>query len=157
VRSLKLVLLSLSLAFFLLACGSNYSGTTNAPATNANRAAATTSPKPQVSPVDQFAATREIYSKRCEVCHQQDGKGGPVEVAGKKLKVPSLREGHATGHTDEKLAKQIANGGDGMPPFKKLLKPEEIDGLVKFIRQDFQAGAATATSSPAAQKQEPAK
>jgi mono/diheme cytochrome c family protein len=157
VRPLKLVVLSLSLALFLLACGSNYSGPTNAPATNSNVATANTNSKPQASPVDQFAATREIYSKRCEVCHQPDGKGGPVEVAGKKLKVPSLREGHATTHPDDKLAKQITNGGDGMPPFKKLLKPEEIDGLVKFIRQDFQAGAATATGSPAEQKPEPAK
>ena len=65
-----------------------------------------------------------------------------MDIEGKKLKVPSLREGHALNHTDAQLARKIANGGDGMPPFKKLLKPEEIDTLVKYIRNDLQKGAA---------------
>ncbi len=56
----------------------------------------------------------------------------------KKLKVPSLREGHATTHTDEKLAKQISNGDDEMPAFKDKMNPQEIDHLVRLVRKEFQ-------------------
>jgi mono/diheme cytochrome c family protein len=55
--------------------------------------------------------------------------------------VPSLKTGHALDHTEDQLAKQISDGGDGMPAFKDQLKPEEITGLVRLIRQDFQGGA----------------
>ena len=61
-----------------------------------------------------------------------------MEVEGRKLKVPSLREGHAVGHSDEKLVKQITEGDDEMPAFKDKLSAEEINELVRFIRKEFQ-------------------
>jgi mono/diheme cytochrome c family protein len=42
--------------------------------------------------------------------------------------------------TDAQFARQIAKGGDGMPAFEKRLTPEQIAGLVRFIRREFQAG-----------------
>jgi mono/diheme cytochrome c family protein len=60
----------------------------------------------------------------------------------KTLNVPSLKTGHALNHSEEQLAKQIRQGGDGMPAFGDRLKPEEITGLVRLIRQEFQGGAA---------------
>jgi mono/diheme cytochrome c family protein len=65
-----------------------------------------------------------------------------VKIEGKPLKVPSLKEGHALKHTDEELAKQISKGGDGMPPFKDKLTPEQINNLVRFIHRDIQGNAA---------------
>jgi mono/diheme cytochrome c family protein len=143
-RFVKLATLCAVFALFLIACNSSNSSLST-PAANSNSKPTdrtATQPSPQASPIDQFAATRKIYAQRCEVCHGKEGSGGPVEVAGKKLKVPSLREGHVLKHSDEALVKRINNGGDGMPPFKKLLKPEEIDALVKFLHQDFQGGTA---------------
>src|SRR5262245_10083867 len=53
------------------------------------------SPGVQSTP-DQFAAVRGIYGKECESCHGKTGQGGTVKQEdGTKLKVPSLREGHA--------------------------------------------------------------
>src|SRR5205807_108262 len=76
----------------------------------------------------------------CKECHGEKGAGGPVKLEdGTKLKVPSLREGHALHHPDSDFLKQITKGGDGMPAFKDKLKPEEIDDLVRFIRHEFQA------------------
>ena len=73
---------------------------------------------------------------------EQHGEGGPVKLKdGTKLKVPTLREGHALRHTDAEFVKQITKGGDGMPAFADKLKPEEINDLIKFIRREFQAGA----------------
>jgi mono/diheme cytochrome c family protein len=59
---------------------------------------------------------------------------------GTKLKVPSLREGHALHHSDAEVFKQISKGGDGMPGFGEKLKPEEINDMVRFIRHEFQEG-----------------
>jgi mono/diheme cytochrome c family protein len=41
-------------------------------------------------------------------------------------------------HPDDDFIKQITKGGDGMPAFKDKLTPEQMNGLVKFIRHDFQ-------------------
>jgi mono/diheme cytochrome c family protein len=87
---------------------------------------------------DQMAFARANYAKHCSACHGDDGKGGLVKVDNTRLKVPSLREGHAVGHPDDKLAKQITDGGDGMPKFKDKLTADEINQMVTFIRKEFQ-------------------
>lgn len=104
-----------------------------------NAAAATPTPvaKATATP-DEFAVARANYAKHCSACHGDEGKGGLVKVENIRLKVPSLREGHALGHPDEKFVKQITNGGDGMPKFKDKLSPEEINAMVRFIRHEFQ-------------------
>jgi len=59
---------------------------------------------------------------------------------GTRLRVPSFREGHALRHSDSDFRKQIQAGGDGMPAFKDKLSPQQIEELIKFIRQEFQGG-----------------
>jgi mono/diheme cytochrome c family protein len=105
-------------------------------ANQANTSAATTA----AATPDEFVAARSSFDKNCKTCHTNGG-GGPVKLDdGTKLKVPSLREGHALRHSDAEVFKQISKGGDGMPAFGEKLKPEEINDLVKFIRHEFQAG-----------------
>ena len=90
---------------------------------------------------DQFAATRAVFEKNCKRCHGETGSGGPVKLEdGTRLKVPSLREGHALRHPDSDFVKQITKGGDGMPAFGDKLKADDIDGLIRFIRHEFQGG-----------------
>jgi mono/diheme cytochrome c family protein len=112
------------------------------PKANDNSAAAKSTP-------DQFAATRTSYETNCKLCHGANGEGGPVKLEdGTKLKVPSLREGHALRHTDAEFTKQITKGGDGMPGFGEKLKPEEINDMVRLIRREFQGGATPPAVSP---------
>ena len=59
---------------------------------------------------------------------------------GTRLRVPSLREGHALRHPDSDFRKQIIEGGDGMPSFKTKFSSQQVDELIKFIRQEFQGG-----------------
>jgi len=100
---------------------------------------------PASSTPDQFAAVRGTYEKECRSCHGPTGQGGPVKLEdGTKLKVPSLREGHALRHDDAEYLKQITKGGDGMPAFDKKLTAEQMNDLVKMVRQEFQAGATAA-------------
>jgi mono/diheme cytochrome c family protein len=101
---------------------------------------ASTKALPTATP-DQFAAGRATFDKNCKSCHGEKGDGGPVKLEdGTKLKVPSLREGHALRHPDSDFVKQITKGGDGMPAFGDKLKPDEINDCVRFIRHEFQGG-----------------
>jgi cytochrome c551 len=137
-KFIKLALVATAVALLAVAC--NNTSNTNQPS------GANTGPQPSPStaaqasptPADEFARTRPIYAESCTVCHGPKGDGGTVTIQGKKLKVPSLKEGHALNHTEEQLAKQIAQGGDGMPAFKDRLTPEQINELVRLIRKEFQ-------------------
>src|SRR5437667_6414369 len=120
------------------ACKTNQ--TSSLPAANGNSSSAQSTP-------DQFAGVRAVYDKECKSCHGQNGAGGPVKLAdGTKLKVPTFREGHALRHPDSDYLKQITKGGDGMPAFEKKLTPDQMNDLIKFIRREFQAGAAPAAA-----------
>ena len=126
--------LVLSVVLLLVLSAAGCTATTKTTSTN------TSTPGPAATP-DAFAASRATFMKNCKECHGGKGEGGPVKLEdGTKLKVPSLREGHALHHPDSDFLKQITKGGDGMPAFKDKLKPEEIDDLVRFIRHEFQAG-----------------
>jgi mono/diheme cytochrome c family protein len=123
----------LSVLVFMSGC--SQTGTENAG--NVPAGTATPVAKATATP-DEFAAARAIYAKHCSVCHGDKGEGGIVKVEDKKLKVPSLKEGHALHHPDADFVKQITNGGGGMPKFKDKLSPEEITAMVRFIRHEFQ-------------------
>lgn len=98
---------------------------------------------PSSATPDAFAAARAIYEKDCKECHGATGTGGPVKLTdGTKLKVPSLREGHALRHPDSDFTKQIEKGGDGMPAFKDKLSAQQITDMISFIRHEFQGGMA---------------
>ena len=153
-RLIKLALLIAAVTLFIAACDSapntNQTANTNAQKTPAASPTATANTATAPSPTDEFAALRPVYAESCARCHKLDGEGGTVEVLGKKLKVPSLKVGHALKHSDAEFTKQIAEGGDGMPAFKEKLKPEQINDLVRFIRKEFQSGVVTppAKASP---------
>ena len=131
-RQMRLALIVAASSLFAIACSKSGTVTTNQPQPGAAA--------PSTATPDQFASARANFMKNCSVCHGEDAKGGIVKVKGVRLKVPSLREGHALKHTDEQFVKQITNGGDGMPKFKDKLKPEEINDLAHFIRHEFQGG-----------------
>lgn len=155
-KFIRLATIAAAVALFVTACNNttNTTNTSNAGMQPSPAASPAQKPSAQPSPAGELASARETFSQKCAVCHGPNGEGGVVDVGKKKLKVPSLREGHALGHPDEKLARQVTNGGDGMPPFKAKLTPDQINDLVRFIRHDLQGGAAAPASAatPAAPK-----
>ena len=132
-NSVKLAAIILTIVSLAIACNTTSTLTTNQsqPSASPATAAATATP-------DEFAAVRMNFVKNCAVCHGEKAEGGRVEIEGRKLKVPNLREGHALHHPDEELVKQITEGDDEMPAFKDKLNVEEINELVRFIRKEFQ-------------------
>ena len=129
-RSVKITL-ALVLALFAIRCGKGGGGaqSTNSGADPAAKATATP---------DEFAAVRPIYKENCARCHGESGDGGQVTEQGKKLRVPSLKADHAMKHSDQDYVDQMMNGGDGMPAFKGKLQPDQINGLIKLVRKEFQ-------------------
>jgi len=132
-KRFSLVVIAATAALFLTSCDK----TSTSPSTNNGPSPATSTATP-----DAFAATRSIFEKDCKECHGANGAGGRVKLDdGTKLRVPSLREGHALRHPDSDFVKQIEKGGDGMPAFKDKLTPQQITEMISFIRKEFQGGA----------------
>jgi mono/diheme cytochrome c family protein len=130
-KLVKLALILATLALVTIGCNNPASVTTNNSQPDSTASAPTATP-------DELASARLNFKTHCVACHGERGEGGRVEVEGKKLKVPALREGHALDHPDEKFVKQITEGDDEMPDFNDKLKPEEINELVRFIRKEIQ-------------------
>jgi mono/diheme cytochrome c family protein len=120
------------MAFGLLAVTACKQQSTTTPSNTTAKPGASSTP-------DQFAKARGYYAKDCQNCHGANGQGGPVKLEdGTRLKVPSLREGHALRHTDEEFTKQITKGGDGMPAFENKLTANQMNELIRFIRHEYQ-------------------
>lgn len=146
-KHLKLALLISAITTFALSCASTnttvFKGNANDanPTSTPSVANTTTAATPAAAASDDLAPARATYQAVCARCHQENGEGGTVEFnEGGTLKVPSFKTGHGLTHTEAQFARQIAKGGDGMPAFEKKLTPEQIGGLVRFIRQEIQAG-----------------
>lgn len=141
-KNLKRAMTVLATTLFAVACGgpTETNQTTNTNTAPITTVATPSAPAPTPTP-DEFAAARATYNASCIRCHKENGEGGVAELdAGATLKVPSFKEGHALEHTDAQFTRKIMKGGDGMPAFEKRLTPEQINELVRFIRQEFQAG-----------------
>jgi len=114
--------------------------TETATPTNTSTATRTASPAASASqaPTDEFARARTNFTKNCEACHGPTGEGGTKEIEGKRIRVASLKAGHAVRHSDEELTKIITNGEEEMPAFKDKISAEEITEMVRFVRKNFQ-------------------
>ena len=143
-RLSKLVTIIAALALFAAAssaCGGDSAGTNQTAGNGGTQPTASPAATAKATPTpDELAEAKTTYMQICANCHGEKGEGGPVKIEGKRLKVPSLLEGHGLEHDDAEFAKQIANGGDGMPAFKDRMNEQQINAMVRFIRRDIQAG-----------------
>jgi cytochrome c6 len=73
----------------------------------------------------------KTYKMKCVACHAADGSGSEV---GKKLGTHDFHSSQVTGESDTDLTQIIAKGKNKMPSYEKTLKPDEINGLVAYIR-----------------------
>ena len=72
-----------------------------------------------------------IYKQKCASCHGPDGKGDTP--AGKAMKLRDLSSEDVQKMSDSDLGAIISGGKGKMPPFKTLT-PDEVKGLVVFVR-----------------------
>jgi len=71
-----------------------------------------------------------LFKSKCVACHGADGTGSAM---GKKMGAHDFTTADVQGMTDAQLTDIITNGKNKMPKYGSL-KPEEIKGLVAYIR-----------------------
>ena len=71
-----------------------------------------------------------LFRQHCSICHGPEGEG---KITDQGLKVPSLREGEFKFHTENEIYNQIANGGNGMTPFRGQLTDRELHMMASFV------------------------
>jgi cytochrome c6 len=77
-------------------------------------------------PLSAHAQSEALYKSKCAMCHGADGK----KAAGHDLSSAEVQK-----ESDADLAAVITNGKPPkMPKYADKLKPEEIKGLVAYIR-----------------------
>ncbi|MEP6945383.1 MAG: cytochrome c [Acidobacteriota bacterium] len=83
---------------------------------------------------DNKSYEASLFRQNCAICHGPEANGKTLD--GGKV-IPSLRTGAFKFTTDEQIYNQIANGGNGMVPFRGQLTDREIKLLVNFVRKDL--------------------
>lgn len=71
-----------------------------------------------------------LFKSKCAGCHGADGTGSAM---GKKMGAQDFTSADVQNMSDADLTDIITNGKNKMPKFASL-KPEEIKGLVAYIR-----------------------
>jgi cytochrome c6 len=71
-----------------------------------------------------------LFKSKCAGCHAADGTGSAM---GKKMGAHDFTSADVQKMSDAELAEVITNGRDKMPKYGSL-KPEEVKGLVAYIR-----------------------
>jgi mono/diheme cytochrome c family protein len=72
----------------------------------------------------------DLFKSKCAGCHGADGTGSAM---GKKMGAHDFTTADVQGMSDAQLTDIITNGKNKMPKYSSL-KPEDIKGLVAYIR-----------------------
>jgi cytochrome c6 len=72
----------------------------------------------------------DLFKSKCARCHAADGTGSAM---GKKMGAHDFTTAEVQGMSDAQLTDIITNGKNKMPKYGSL-KPEDIKGLVAYIR-----------------------
>jgi cytochrome c len=83
---------------------------------------------------DAAAAGKAIFATKCAVCHSADTTDTKIGPGLKGLYTRGVFKDGTTKVTDESVTERINNGKVPMPPFKDMLKPEEIQQLVEYLK-----------------------
>lgn len=78
-------------------------------------------------------ASAALYKSKCAGCHGPDGAG--QTAAGKALKAGDFHDADTQKMSDADLTTLLSMGKGKMPAYGKTLKPEEIKGLVAYVRE----------------------
>ena len=75
-----------------------------------------------------------LFRQICAICHGPEAEGKTLPD-GKQI--PNLRHGPYKYPTDEDIYNHIANGGNGMVPFRGQLSERELRMMVNFVKDDL--------------------
>lgn len=78
-----------------------------------------------------------LFRQNCAICHGPEAMGRTLDNG---TVVPSLREPPYKYRTEGEIYDHIANGGNGMTPFRNQLTEREMRLMVEFVRRDLRGG-----------------
>lgn len=97
-------------------------------------AACTASKPARYSIKNSKAYEASLFRQNCAICHGPEGEGKRLDDG---RIIPNIRDGvHKYNNADE-IYNHIANGGNGMVPFRDMLTVREINLLVDFVMKDL--------------------
>jgi len=76
---------------------------------------------------------KEIYEKKCSLCHGEKGDGKGPASAGLNPKPTNFKESHGEKMTDGEHFWKMTTGRGGMPPFTNDLTEEERWHVINCI------------------------
>jgi mono/diheme cytochrome c family protein len=92
--------------------------------------------KPRYSITQSKAYEASLFRQNCAICHGPEGEGKTLDD-GKQI--PNLRDGDFKYKTDAEIEHHIAEGGNGMTPFRGQLTEREINLMVRFVQDELRA------------------
>ena len=78
-----------------------------------------------------------LFRQNCAICHGPEGEGKTLEDG---RVIPNIRDGVHKYNTDAEIYNHIANGGNGMVPFRDQLTERELSLMVDFVQKDLRQG-----------------
>ena len=75
-----------------------------------------------------------MFRQNCAICHGPEGEGKTLADG---RQTPNLREGDFKYKTDAEIYGHIADGGNGMTPFRGQLTDREIKLMVRFVQDEL--------------------
>ena len=83
---------------------------------------------------DSKAYEASLFRQNCAICHGPEGEGKTTDDG---RVIPNIRDGEHKYKTAPEIYNHIANGGNGMVPFRDMLTEREINMMVNFVLQDL--------------------
>ena len=92
-------------------------------------------PKPKRYVIaDSKSYEASLFRQNCAICHGPEGLGKTLDDG---TIVPNMRQGELKFHNEAEIYKQIADGGNGMTPFRDQLTTRELDLMAKFVHDEL--------------------
>jgi mono/diheme cytochrome c family protein len=80
------------------------------------------------------AYSASLFRQNCMICHGPEGEGKTLDDG---RVIPNIRDGEHKYKTDQQIYDHIANGGNGMVPFRGILTDREIRMMVDLVQHDL--------------------
>jgi mono/diheme cytochrome c family protein len=80
------------------------------------------------------ARGKDVFDKKCSVCHYPDSDAKKIGPGLKGLSKRGTFSVNNNKVTDESLKTWIENGDSLMPPFKDVLEPAQIKDIIAYVK-----------------------
>ncbi|MFZ1699655.1 MAG: cytochrome c [Pyrinomonadaceae bacterium] len=85
---------------------------------------------------DSKAYEASLFRQNCAICHGPEGEGKTLDDG---RVIPNIRDGEHKYKTHDEIYKHIADGGNGMVPFRGQFSEREMNMMADFVMKDLRS------------------